>query len=241
MSSLFHTFLYQPLFNALIFIYNYVGDIGVAIILLTVIVRIIFYPLFYKSFKNQTIMNKLQPEIQKIQHDHKNDREKQAQALMELYRHHKVNPFSGFLLIFVQLPVLIALYRVFLGGFSPESLADLYDFVTKPAEFNNLFLGLIDLKTKSILMVGSAAIAQYFQGRLTLVKRDPQGQQEESPAAKIGRQMVFIGPILTVLVLASLPSAIGLYWLAGTLFSIVQQVAINKKLRNSDTNKNLYN
>lgn len=232
MSSLFHTFLYQPLFNALVFIYNYVGDIGVAIIVLTVITRIVLYPLFYKSFKNQTIMNKLQPEIQKIQHDHKHDREKQAQALMALYRQHKVNPFSGFLLIFVQLPVLIALYRVFLSGFSPEFLGDLYGFVSAPVEFNNLFLGLIDLKTKSILMVGLAALAQYFQGYLTLAKRDPAGA--ESSAAKIGRQMVFIGPIITVLVLASLPSAIGLYWLAGTIFSIAQQVVINKRLKNKD-------
>lgn len=230
MSSIFHTFLFDPLFNALIALYNLVGDMGVAIILLTVVVRLIFYPLFYKSFKNQTIMNRLQPEIQKIQHDHKDNKEKQSQALMGLYRQHKVNPFSGFLLIFIQLPVLIALYRVFLSDFSPESLSNLYGFITKPEIFNGVFLGLIDLKTKSILMVGLAAIAQYFQGKLSLSKRDL--QQEESSAAKIGRQMVFIGPALTVMVLFSLPSAIALYWFAGTIFSIIQQLIINKRLKN---------
>ena len=231
MSSIFHTFLFDPLFNALIVFYNLVGDMGMAIILLTVAVRLVLYPLFYKSFKNQTIMNRLQPEIQKIQHDHKGDKEKQAQALMGLYRQHKVNPFSGFLLIFIQLPVLIALYRVFLSDFSPESLSNLYDFVAKPEVFNGIFLGLIDLKTKSILMVGLAAIAQYFQGKLSLSKKD--SQQEESPAAKIGRQMIYIGPALTVMVLFSLPSAIGLYWFVGTIFSIIQQLIINKKLKNN--------
>ena len=231
MSSIFHTFLFDPLFNALIIFYNLVGDMGMAIILLTVAVRLVLYPLFYKSFKNQTIMNRLQPEIQKIQHDHKGDKEKQAQALMGLYRQHKVNPFSGFLLIFIQLPVLIALYRVFLSDFSPESLSNLYDFVAKPEVFNGIFLGLIDLKTKSILMVGLAAIAQYFQGKLSLSKKD--SQQEESPAAKIGRQMIYIGPALTVMVLFSLPSAIGLYWFVGTIFSIIQQLIINKKLKNN--------
>ncbi|OGY67190.1 MAG: hypothetical protein A3I24_03695 [Candidatus Harrisonbacteria bacterium RIFCSPLOWO2_02_FULL_41_13b] len=237
MSSLFHTFLFNPLFNALIFLYNLVGDIGVAIILLTIAVRLIFYPLFYKSFKNQTIMNRLQPEIQKIQHDHKNDKEKQAQALMGLYRQHKVNPFSGFLLIFIQLPVLIALYRVFLSDFSPESLSGLYNFVAKPEIFNGMLLGLIDLKTKSIFMVVLSAIAQYFQGKLSLSKRDP--QQEESSAAKIGRQMVYIGPALTVIVLFSLPSAIALYWLVGTIFSIIQQLIINRKLKNKNQESNL--
>jgi len=232
MSSLFHTFLFNPLFNALILFYNLVGDMGIAIILLTVAVRLILYPLFYKSFKNQTIMNKLQPEIQKIQHDHKDNKEKQSQALMDLYRRHKVNPFSGFLLIFIQLPVLIALYKVFLSGFSPDSLGNLYDFVAKPEIFNSLFLGLIDLKTKSIFMVGLTAVAQYFQGKLSLSKQNP--NETESAAVKIGRQMVYIGPALTVMVLFSLPSAIALYWLIGTIFSIIQQLIINKKLKNKN-------
>lgn len=230
MSSLYNTILYQPLFNALIFLYQYVSfqDLGMAIILLTVIVRTILYPLFHKSFKNQTLMQKIQPEIQKIQHDHKDNREKQAQSLMELYRRHKVNPFSGFLLIFIQLPILIALYQVFLAGFSPESLTNLYDFLTPPNEISHSFLGLIDLSTRSIVMVGLAAVAQYFQGQLALPKQQP---GKENTASKIGRQMVFIGPVLTVVVLVSMPSAIGLYWLTTSLFSIGQQIIINKSLK----------
>ncbi len=234
MGNFFNTILYQPLFNALVFLYNTVAfqDLGIAIVLLTVVVRFILYPLFYHSFKNQTLMQKIQPEIQKIQHNHKGDREKQAQAMMELYRYHKVNPFSGFFLILVQLPILIALYQLFLTDFSADALKNLYSFITIPMEVNNSFLGLIDLHERSILMVVLAAVLQYFQGRLSLPKSKPgEDKSQESPAAKVGRSMVFIGPILTVVILTSLPAAVGLYWFVSSAFSIIQQIIINKSLK----------
>lgn len=230
MSTLFNEILYRPLFNALIFLYQYVsfGDLGVAIILLTIIVRFILFPLFYKSFKNQTLLQKLQPEIQKIQHDHKDNREKQAQAMLELYRHHKVNPFSGFLLIFIQLPILIALYKVFLNGFAELDPASLYSFISVPVDINSSFLGLLDLGKRSIFIVVLAAVLQYVQGKLSLPKKKE--GEEVSKAAQIGRQMVFIGPILTIMVLTALPAAVGLYWLTTSAFSIVQQIIINRKI-----------
>lgn len=228
MGGFFNTILYQPLFNALVFLYNTIAfqDLGVAIIMLTVVVRVILYPLFYKSFRNQTLMQKIQPQIQKIQHDHKGNREKQAQAMMELYKQHKVNPFSGFLLILVQLPILIVLYRLFLEGITPDSFANLYSFVPQPAELHHIFLGLIDLGNKSIVIVVLAAVSQYLQGRLSL----PKTGDDQSPAVKVGKSMVFIGPVLTVLVLVTLPSAVGIYWFASSAFSIAQQILINKSL-----------
>jgi YidC/Oxa1 family membrane protein insertase len=170
-------------------------------------------------------MQRLQPEIRKIQHDHKDNREKQAQAMMELYRQHKLNPFTGFLLILIQLPILIALYQLFLQGI--------------PGDLNHTLFGLIDLKTRSILMVGLAAIAQYFHGRLTLPKIS---KDQETSATRIARQMVFIGPALTILILYTLPAAVGLYWLTTSLFSLVQQIIINRKLNHGtnprDSSKN---
>jgi len=229
MGSFFNTILYQPLFNALVFLYNTIAfqDLGVAIVMLTVVVRVILYPLFYKSFHNQTLMQKIQPHIQKIQHDHKGDREKQAQALMELYRHHNVNPFSSFFLILIQLPILITLYRLFLNGISPESFGNLYSFIIGPTELNHSFLGLIDLQNKSIVIVVLAAALQYFQGRMSLPKAT---KGDSSPTSKVSRSMVIIGPILTVGILATLPSAIGIYWFASSAFSIAQQAIINKQL-----------
>lgn len=233
MGNFFNIILYQPMFNALVFLYKYVAfeDLGVAIVLLTILIRGILYPLFYHSFKNQTLMQKIQPEIQKIQHDHKNDREKQAQALLALYKQNKVNPFSGFFLILIQLPILIVLYQLFLKGLSPEAFTNLYSFVSAPTEIHNISLGLLDLQSRSILIVVFAAILQYFQGKLSLPKKSG---NDDSPMARMSRNMIFIGPVLSIVILSSLPSAIGLYWLTSSAFSIMQQLIINKTLRKND-------
>jgi|SRR3989344_392757 len=215
MIAFFKLILYTPLLNSLVFLYHNVAfqDLGIAIVLLTLIIRFILYPLFYKSFLNQTLMQKLQPEITRLQYEHKHDKEKQAQALLALYREHKVNPFSSFLLLLVQLPILIALYHVFLNP---------------PVELSPMFLGLIDLSKTSIMIVGLAAIAQYIQGKLTLPKTKP--GVEVPQVTKIAQQMVYIGPAITLLILWRLPAAIGLYWLISSAFSLFQQIYINKKI-----------
>lgn len=227
---MFQTIFNIPLFNTLIFIYNTIAfqDLGLAIIFLTFLIRIIFLPLFYKSAKNQILIQRLQPELNKIQHDHKDNREKQAQAMMDLYKKHNVNPFSGFLMLLIQLPVLIAIYQVFLDGFSPEALDRLYSFIVKPMELHTSLFGLLDLEKPSILMVSLAAAAQYLQGHLAIPKIG-RGKELSQPE-KIARQMVYLGPVLTIVILINLPAAIGLYWLITSIFSVVQQVYINKTL-----------
>ena len=228
---MFHTYLYVPLFNTLIFLYQNVSfeSFGIAIILLTLLIRVILFPLFYKSAKSQMVMQKLQPLINKIQHDHKDDKEKQAQALLDLYRKNQVNPFSSILMLFVQIPVLIALYRLFAVDFASINFSELYGFISAPDHINTLFLGLIDLKTRSIIMVGLAAVAQYFQGVLTLPKIE-KGRELSAPE-KMTRQMVYYMPLFTILILWQLPSALGLYWLITSVFSVIQQIYINKKVK----------
>lgn len=227
---MFQTFFYIPFLNALVWLYETIAfqDLGLAILLLTFFIRLILLPLFYKGAKDQSLMQRLSPEIKKIQHNHKDNREKQAQALMELYREHKVNPFSGFLMILVQLPVLIGLYQVFYKGISPETLVNLYSFIPNPGDINATLLHLIDLQKPSILMVILAAAAQYIQGKLTLPKIEK--GQELSSAEQVGRQMVFMGPVLTIVILSKMPAAVGLYWLATSVFTLIQQIYINKHL-----------
>ena len=219
MGKLFHFLLIEPLVTTLVFLYDYVTfqDLGIAIVLLTFIIRLVLFPLFYKSIRNQAILQKLQPEVEKIQQLHKHDREKQATALMELYKNHRVNPLSGFLMILVQLPILIALYQVFLNP---------------PANLGQLFLNFVDLKKPNLIIVLVAAILQYWQGKLSMsaTPASVKDKQENNPAFKIAKNMVILGPILTVVILYNLPSAVGLYWLATTVFSIVQQTYINKTL-----------
>jgi YidC/Oxa1 family membrane protein insertase len=237
MIYIYNLIFYQPLLNALIFLYQTIAfkDLGVAIVLLTLLIRIILFPIFHKSVRHQTVMQKLQPRLKKIQEENRHNKEKQVQEMMAVYREHRVNPFSGFLLLLVQLPFLIALYQIFFNSLKPEFLADLYSFVSRPAAVGHSFLGLIDLGSPSILMVGLAAIAQYFQGKLALPKTEK--GQELGQAERMGRQMVFIGPLLTLVIFYSLPAAISLYWTATSLFSIFQQLIINKQLAHGKLGK----
>ncbi|MEK9170309.1 MAG: YidC/Oxa1 family membrane protein insertase [Patescibacteria group bacterium] len=234
---MFRTLFIIPLINALVFFYNTIAfqDLGLAIIFLTLFIRIILFPFFHKGTKNQILLQRLQPKIKKIQEDHKNEKEKQAQAMMELYKEHKVNPFSSILLLFIQLPVLIALYQVFWRDLSPEMFQSLYSFISTPSALHTTFLGLIDMKEKSILIVGLAAIFQYIQGYLTLPKIE-KGKELSAPE-KMGRQMVYFSPIITLVILSSLPSAVGLYWIVTGIFSIAQQIYINKTLNIGEEEK----
>lgn len=238
MAYLYHAILYQPLLNALVFFYNTIAfqDFGLSIVYLTVLIRLILFPLFHKGARHQAIMQRLQPELKKIQELHRGNKVKQAEATMEVYRKNEVNPFAPFVLLLVQLPILIALYQIFLKSFSPEFLSGLYSFVEAPTKIEPTSLGLIDLAKPSILMVGLAALAQYFQGRLALPKSEK--GKLLSQAEKIGRQMVYVGPVLTLVIFYKLPAAIGLYWVVTSLFSIVQQIIINRQLE-STKNGNL--
>lgn len=230
MSYLFHTLLTQPLFNALVALYSYVTfeDLGLAIILLTIIIRFILYPLFYKALRSQSIMQKIQPEIAKIQKEFKGDREQQATKMMALWKENKVNPFASFGLIFVQLPIFFAMYKVFSNGFSAESFTNLYPFLSAPEHINSISLGLINVTEPNMIIVLLAVVAQYLQSRLALPKIKP--GETPSKAQQTGRRMVFLAPALTLLILPKLSAALGLYWFTTALFSIVQQYLVNKRL-----------
>ena len=236
MSYLFNEFLYRPLLNLLFLIYNNIwADLGVAIILLTIIIRLILLPLFYKSAKDQTIIQKITPRIKEIQKNHKDNKEKQVREIMAVYKEHKVNPLSGFLLMLIQLPILIALYRVFWKGLSSDIFKLLYPFVGVPENISHSFLGLVDLNQKSLAIVIIAALAQYFQSKLLMSvgKKNSKSVGNEGAAAvaeKISRQMGFLGPVLTFVILYSLASAVGIYWLTTSVFSVIQQIVINKRL-----------
>ncbi|PIP46125.1 MAG: hypothetical protein COX15_01490 [Candidatus Colwellbacteria bacterium CG23_combo_of_CG06-09_8_20_14_all_42_19] len=235
MSSLFNEILYKPLFNGLVLLYNSIAieDLGLAIILLTVLIRIILFPLFHESLRHQRITQELQPYIKKIQEKYKENREAQTKAILELYSHHKANPLMPIILIIVQLPILWVLFRIFNGGLNEESFGLLYSFVDKPEVISHTLLGLVDLSKKSFYLAAMATGAQYLQSRLSLPK--PKAGQELTQAEKMGRNMVYIGPVITAIVVITLPAALGLYWLTTTIFSIFQQVIINKTFSHGES------
>jgi YidC/Oxa1 family membrane protein insertase len=235
MASLLHSIFYQPVLNLLFLVYNnVVADVGIAIVIVTVLVRLLLLPLFYKSAKDQTIMQRIAPQIRKIQKDHKSDKERQAREIMSVYKEHKVNPFSSFLLLLVQLPILIALYSVFMKGFAPSVLEELYSFVAVPSTVNTSFLGIVDLSSRNMILVMCAGALQYLQSFLlmkTTKHRSQPGTDAAAIAERVSRNMMMLGPVLTVVILYSLPSAVALYWLTTAAFSTIQQVIINKTVR----------
>jgi YidC/Oxa1 family membrane protein insertase len=231
----FNLFLCQPLFNALVFLYKYLPghDFGVAIIVLTVVIRLLLYPLMTQSIKSQKILNNLQPKIQEIQNKHKSDKNKQGQAMMELYKNEKINPFGGCLPLLIQLPILFALYRVFWKGLQPEQLNQLYSFVSFSGQINPDFLGIINLGEASVFLAVLAGITQFIQTKMTMPKiQKAQGGKDQMSqfSNMMQKQMLYLLPIFTVFILWKMPSAIAVYWIVTALFTIAQQYLIFKKI-----------
>jgi len=231
--NIFNTLLYKPLFNALVLLYQYIPgqDFGVAIIILTILIRIVFYPLMVKSIQAQKILSEVQPKIQEIQQKFKNDKERQSKEMVALYQKEKINPFGGCLPLLIQLPILIALYQVFLKGLSPESLESaLYSFVSYPGTINLIFLGIVNLAKPSLILALIAGFFQFLQSKMSMPKKE-RGLKTPDFSQMMQKQMLYFFPILTVFILLKLPSALGLYWFLSTLFAIFQQYLITKKTK----------
>lgn len=230
--NIFDTFLYRPLFNFLVLLYNFLPghDFGVAIIILTVIIRLILYPSSIKSIKSQKALADIRSEIQEIQKKHKDDKNKQAKETIEIYKKAKVNPFGGCLSSFIQLPILIALYRVFGRGFKPEELTNLYKFVFNPGQINSHFLGIVDLAKPNIVLAVLAGIFQFFQTKtLTAIQGKSVKTKSSDFSQTMQKQMLYFFPVFTFLILLKLPSALGFYWAISSLLSIIQQHFFIKK------------
>ncbi|MEA2113060.1 MAG: YidC/Oxa1 family membrane protein insertase [Patescibacteria group bacterium] len=223
--NIFDKVLYLPLLNALVWIYNIIPyhDLGIAIILLTVLIRLAFYPLSKKAIQSQKAMAKLQPKIKEIQKKFK-DKEEQAKQMMLLYQEHKINPAAGCLPILIQLPVLIALYRVFFTGLNLENMNNLYSFVQKPETLNFMFLGVINISQRSIILAFLAGFLQFIQSKMIMPQR---GAQQKGGSldftSLMGQQMTYFMPIITVFIALGLPAALPLYWIVITIFGIIQQ------------------
>src|SRR3989339_28204 len=163
LSNIWNVVLYQPLLNALAFLVSVIpgGDVGIAVIILTILVKVVLFPLSQKSIESQAQMSILTPELNKIKASGAS-KEEQARLTFELYKEHKTNPFSGCLLVLIQIPIIFALYYVFLKGINFES-GLLYSFIHIPEHSNMLFLGLLDITQKSLILAILAGVSQYLQ------------------------------------------------------------------------------
>ena len=229
--SIWHEILFRPLFNVLIFIYNIIPgqDMGIAIIALTIIIRLILYPSQQKALIAQKKMRDLQPELKKIQEKYKNDKQKQAKAQLEFYQTHKVNPLSGCLPSLIQLPIIIALYQVFRTGLDTSRLGELYSFIPKPETIDPTFLGYFNLaEPDRFILPMLAGITQFIQSKMMMPKIESV-KGKSSFQQVLTQQMVYMMPIMIVIFAMSLPAALPLYWIVIALFGILQQYLINKQ------------
>ena len=236
-TTIFNEFLYRPLFNILILFYNIIPghDFGVAIILLTLLIRIIFFPLSKKGIKARKALEELQPKIKEIQKKYK-DKEERARQMMNFYKENKVNPASGCLPLLVQLPIFIALYRLFIN--ISEMIADngqlegIYSFITNPGTINPMFLGLVNLAVPSLFLAILAGVFQFIQGKL-MMKTSP--TKTRAPGQKMDiqktmtSQMTYFMPLIIVFISLKLPAGLPLYWAITTLFGIGEHLLINRK------------
>lgn len=227
--SLYNNILYHPLLNLLVFFYNVIPghDIGVVIILLTLLIRLALAPSFHKSLKSQKAMNDLQPKLTELREKHKGNKEAEAKAMMDLYKEHKINPLSSCLPILIQLPILIALYQVFRLALGGHDLVGLYSFVQRPAFINPKFLNLIDLSKPSIAFAIIAGVAQFWQSKLMMPKKT--AGQQDATAKAMSMQMTYMLPAVSVVVAWKLPAGLPLYWIVTTLFAVGQQYYILRK------------
>lgn len=238
MIQLYNTLAYEPIYNTLIFLYNLIPfkDFGVAIILTTLIIRLLLYPIYQKQISSQKKLQELQPKIKHAQEKHKHNKEEQAKVMMGLYKEHGVNPVSGCLPAVVSLIVLLAIYRAIINiannNFSANT-EHLYTFVANPGPINHLFLGTLDLTAPSIFLAIVTAIAQYFQMK-SIIGAQPQKpatNKEGEPdfAAIMNKQMVYMLPAITLFVGVTFPAALTLYWLTSTLLMLLQQKLVPVK------------
>lgn len=202
----FFSFLSRPLLHVLKIFYSFVGNYGVAIILLTVIIKALFWPLTQKSYSSMKSMQKLQPEMQKLREKFKNDKQRLNVEMMNLYKEHRVNPLGGCLPMLVQIPVFFALYKVLLSSIE-----------LRQADF---FLWITDLSAKdpyyvTPLLMGAS---MFIQQKMTPTQMDP-------TQAKIFLAM----PIVFTFLFLNFPAGLVIYWLVNNLLTIGQQALINRK------------
>lgn len=239
MKTIFVELLYRPLYNLLVWLIDVLphADIGLAVIVLTVVVKIILLPLSKKAVKTQLLMKDIEAPLKEIRETYKDNQQELAQKTLLLYREKGINPFASIFLVLIQLPIIIALYFVFAKAGLPAINSELlYSFVSFPNQIQTTFLGFIDLvSNKSFIIAGLVLITQAIQVRLSLPAQDtsslPDSQFAQDFMKGLHFQMKYVLPVITAVATYSLISVVGLYWVVGNIFGIAQELYFKKVLK----------
>ncbi len=232
--SIYNVVFYQPLLNGLVFLINAMPmhDIGFAVILLTIIVKFIIFPFQHRSIMTQRKMRELGPELKRIKEKYKKDNQTQAKRTMELYREHGINPLSGFLILLIQLPLFIALYKIFMGGINFDT-SIIYSFIHIPQNININFLGFFDMTQRSYFLAALAGISQFFQMKLSIPVPEKTNNTKKTfkddLARSMGVQARYIMPAFIFFIALKFSSAMALYWTTMNIFAIVHESVVKRQ------------
>lgn len=232
---MFEEFLIKPLYNGFVYLIGVVpgGEVGLAIIALTIVVRAVFYPAFAASIRTQMGMAAIQPQIDEINVTYKNNTEERARRTMALFKEKKIRPLAGLLALLVQIPIFIALYFVFFKEGLPEiDAALLYSFVSVPVIVQTNFFGLMDLlATHNVIIAAIVGGTQFLVTKLSLARTPKKGNTPEQEIAhKLQRSlMLYFLPGLMTVFSYIFPAGVGVYFATGNLISIGQELYIKRQ------------
>jgi len=233
-STFFHTFFYNPIYNLLVTLVAITpwGDVGVAVIVLTIIIRLILLPFSLSAARTQRAMRSLEPKLAELKEKYKDDKEQHAVKTLELYRTERVNPFASILTVFIQLPVLIALYWVFIyEPFTVLNTKLLYSFTPVPGAITDSLFGLVPLASKSIVLALLAGVAQFVQAQLALSNAPkPKGEGMQADFNRVmAMQMRYVFPILIGTIAYTTSAAIALYFVTTNIAGALQEWYVRRK------------
>lgn len=233
---MFHTLFYEPVYNLLVVVLTVVPmhDIGAAIIIVTLIVKVLLLPLNMSALRSQYIMKRVEGEMNRIKEEHKSSPQESSRKMMEIYKREKINPFASLFAILIQIPIFFALYFAFSKGFKADP-SSLYSFVTFPETLHTMAFGLFDVTEKNIFIALLAGISSYVLARRQtasmVVKKQPHEETFQDQFMKSMKvQLLYILPLIVGFSAAVLPSALGLYWFISNMISYLQDVYMKRKL-----------
>ena len=235
-SALFHTVFYNPIYNALVALVAFVpgSDVGIAVILVTILIRLLLLPFSLSAARTQRAMKALEPKIKELKEKHKGDKEKEALETLALYRDARVNPFASFLTVFIQIPILLALYWVFrYEAFPVIDAARLYAFTPVPHAVSLEFLGFISVTGKSIVLAVLAGITQFLQAHLALsgTMKPASGGAQGDFQRVMGLQLKYVFPFLIATISYTTSGAVALYFITTNLVGALQEWHVRRVIR----------
>jgi YidC/Oxa1 family membrane protein insertase len=235
MLTILKTIFYYPLYNIFVVFLNIPGiDAGMAVVLFTCVVKLALFPISKKALRSQIEMKEIEPEIKKIKEQYAKDQQMLAKKTMELYKEKGINPFSSFIVILIQIPIIFSLYHIFSSGaISSIDTEVLYGFVSAPESVKTVFLGLFDILAKNHYLAAFTAITQFVQAWLQpipvqSVKPGEKPSFQHDFARSMSMQMKYVFPVVVFFISYNLPAVIALYWITSNIFTIAQEIFLRE-------------